>query len=106
MIFQSSNLEGESSKPDRCENCEVLQAKEKYLVKTSSKLALGTANLNVILGSQNCMFDKAGIGYKPKFQKKTRKFNSFFKYNKKHTSPFQTCFYCLHKGLSARNCRV
>jgi len=36
MIFQYSNLEGESNKPAKCENCEVLQAKVKYLVKTSS----------------------------------------------------------------------
>jgi len=67
MIFQSSNHEDESSKPAMCENCEVLQAKVKYLMKTSLKLASGTTNLNVILVSQNCVFDKAGIGYKPKF---------------------------------------
>ena len=40
MIFQSSNLEGESSKLVKFENCEVLQAMVKYLGKTSSKLAL------------------------------------------------------------------
>jgi len=106
MIFQSSNLEGESSKPAKCENYEVLQAKVKYLVKTSSKLALGATNLNAILGSQNCVLDKVGIGYKPKFQKKTKKFNNFFKYSKKQTSPFQTCFYCLLKGHTTRNCKV
>jgi len=50
-------------------------------VKTSSKLALGTANLNTVLGSPNCVFDKAGIGYKPMFKKKTRKFSSFFKHS-------------------------
>jgi len=51
MIFQSSNHEDKSSKLAKCENCEVLQAKVKYLVKTSSKLAFGTRNLNVVLGS-------------------------------------------------------
>jgi len=56
-----------SSKPSKCENCEVLQAKVKYLVKTSSKLAMGTTNLNVVLGSQNCVFDKARISFKPVF---------------------------------------
>jgi len=106
MIFQFSNLKGESSKPAKCENYKVIQAKVKYLVKTSSKHVLGTTNLNVVLGSQNCMFDKARIGYKPKFQKKIRKFSSFFKYSNKHTLPFQTCFYFLQKGHSARNYRA
>jgi len=106
MIFQSSNYEGESSTPTKYENCKVLQAKVKYLVKTSSKLAMGTTNLNVVLGSQNCVFDKVELGYKPKFQKKTRKFSSFFKHNIKHTSPFKICFYCLHKSHTIRSCRV
>ena len=98
MIFQSSDYENESSKPAKCENCEVLEAKVKFLVKTSSKLDMGTTNLNVVLGSQNCVFDKARIGFKPMFKKKTRKFSSFFKTGSQHTSRFQTCFYCLHKG--------
>jgi len=106
IIFQSSNYEGESSKATKCENCEVLQANVKYLVKTSSKFAMGTKNLNAILGSQNCVLDIAGLGFKPKFQKKIGKFSSFFKYNIKHTSPFQNCFCCLHKGHTIRSCRV
>jgi len=55
MIYQSSNYENESSKPAKCENCEVLEAKVKFLVKTFSKLAMGTTNLNAVLGSQNCV---------------------------------------------------
>ena len=106
MIYQSSYNEGESSKPAKCENCEVLEAKVKYLVKTSFKLAKGTTNLNVVLGSQNCVFDKAGIGFKPMFKKKTRKFSSFFKTSCQHTSHFQTCFYCLHIGHTIRSCRA
>jgi len=54
MIYQSSDYENESSKPAKCENYEVLEAKVKFLVKTSSKLAMGTTNLNAVLGSQNC----------------------------------------------------
>ena len=72
IIYQSSYNEGESSKPAKCENCKVLEAKVKYFVKTPSKLAKGTSNLNAVLGSQNCVFDKAGIGFKPMFKKKTR----------------------------------
>jgi len=67
---------------------------------------MGATNLNVVLGSQNCVFDKAGIGYKPMFKKKTRTFISSFKHSSNHTSPFQTCFYCLHKGHTIRRCRV
>jgi len=106
MIYQSSDYEGESSKPAKCENCEVLEAKVKFLVKISSKLAMGTTNLNVVLGSQHCVFDKAEIGFKPLFKKKTRKFSSFFKTGSQHTSRFQTCFYCLHKGHTMRSCRA
>jgi len=38
MIYQSSYNKGESSKPAKCENCEVLEAKVKYLVKTLPNL--------------------------------------------------------------------
>jgi len=55
MIYQSSNHECESSQPAKCENCEVLQARAKYLLKTHLKLDMGTANLNVVLGSHNCV---------------------------------------------------
>jgi len=63
MIYKSSNHGGESSKLAKYENCYVLQAKVKYIVKTSSKLAMGIVNLNVVLGSQNYVFDKADIGF-------------------------------------------
>jgi len=79
MIYQSSIYENESSKPAKCENCEVQEAKVKFLRKTSSKLAMRMANLNAVLGFQNCVFDKAGIGFKPLFKKKTKKFSSFIK---------------------------
>jgi len=51
-----------SSKPVDCENCVVLQSKVSYLISTASKLSMGTTNLNALLGSQNCVFEKAGIG--------------------------------------------
>jgi len=84
----------------------VLEAKVKYLVKTCSKLAMGMKNLNVVLGSQNCVFDKVGIGFKSMFKKKTRKFSSFFKTGSHHTSHFQTCFYFLHIGHTIRSCKT
>jgi len=51
------------------------------LITTASKLSMGTTNLNVILGSQNCVFEKAGIGYQIGFQGKQKKLSSFFKSN-------------------------
>jgi len=61
-----------------CENCTVLKNHLKYLIKTCARFTRGEANLEVVLGSQNCVFGKAGLGYNPSFQKKTKKFSSFF----------------------------
>jgi len=80
IIYKASN-DFNSSKPINCENCDVLQWKVIYLITTASKLSMGTTNLNVILGSQNCVFEKAGIGYQIGFQGKQKKFSSFFKSN-------------------------
>ena len=70
-------------KSANCKNSEVLQEKVKYSFKTTSKISLGTANLNVILGSQNCVFNKANIGYQFGSHRKQKKFNNFFKYSKR-----------------------
>jgi len=51
------------SKSVDCENYTVLQSKVNYLISTASKLSMGTTNLNALLGSQNCVFEKADIGY-------------------------------------------
>ena len=50
----------------------------KYLIKTCARFTRGEANLEVVLGSQNCLFGKVGLGYNPSFQKKTKKFSNFF----------------------------
>jgi len=34
---------------------------------------MGTANLNAILGFENCVFQKASIGYQTGFQRKYKK---------------------------------
>ena len=99
----SSNLN--SSKPVNCENCEVLQEKVKYLITTSSKLTMGTANLNAILGTQNCVFERAGIGYQPNFPRKQKKYSSFFKSSTRQFSQPITCFYCMKRGHSVRDCK-
>jgi len=69
MIYKaSSSLD--SSQPVNCENFEALQNKVNYLITTASRLSMGTTNLNAILGSQNCVFEKASIGYQIGFQRK------------------------------------
>jgi len=54
MIYQSSNHECESSKPTKCENYKVLQAKVN-IFQNASKLVMETTNLNVVMGFQNCV---------------------------------------------------
>jgi len=99
----SSNLD--SSKPTNCENCEVLQKKVKYLITTASKLTMGTANLNAILSSQNCVFEKVGIGYQPNFPRKQKMYSRFFETNTKQFSQPITCFYCMKRGHSVKDCK-
>jgi len=42
------------------ENCENLEKKVHYLVKTVDKLSKGQSNFENVLASQNCVFGKAG----------------------------------------------
>jgi len=105
MIYKASNSL-DSSQPVNCENCEVLQNKLNYLITTASRLSMGTANLNAILGSQNCVFGKDGIGYQTAFQRKQKKYNSFFKTDAQQFSSLLTYFYCMKKGHSVKNCKI
>ena len=50
-----------------------------YLITTASKLSMGTANLNALLGSQNCVFEKADIGYQAGPNGKQKLFHNFLK---------------------------
>jgi len=42
-----------------CENCESLEKKVHYLVKTVDKLSKGKSNFENVLASQNFVFGKA-----------------------------------------------
>ena len=55
-----------------CENCTILKNQVKYLIKTCARFTRGEANLEVVLGSQNCVFGKVGIGYNPSFLKENQ----------------------------------
>jgi len=95
-----------SSKPVDCENCAILQSKVSYLISTASKLSMGTTNLNALLGSQNCVFEKAGIGYHVGPNGKQKLFNNLFKGSGSQSSQSIAYFYCMKKGHSVRNCRI
>jgi len=57
-----------------CENLTTLKNKVKYLLKTCEKFTRGKTNLEVVLGSQNFVFGKAGLSYTPIHEKKVKKF--------------------------------
>ena len=48
-----------------CENCENLERKIHYLLKTVDKLTIGKSNFENVLASQNCVFGKTGLGFYP-----------------------------------------
>jgi len=74
----------------------------KYLLKTCVKFTRGEANLEDVLGSQNYVFSKAGLGYNPTFQKKTKKFSSFSSKSKPNDMSFIYCNYCMQKVMLLR----
>jgi len=76
----------------------------KYLLKTCSNFTRGKANLEVILGSQNCVFGKARLGYTPTHEKKGKKFSSFFSKSEPNAMPFISINYCIKKGHVLKNC--
>jgi len=67
-------------------------------------LTKGKANLEVVLDSQNCVFGKTGLGYNPIFEKKAKKFSSFFSKSKPDDMLFFSCNYCMKKGHVYKNC--
>jgi len=93
-----------------CENCESLEKKVHYLVKTVDRLSKGKSNFETVLASQNCVFRKAGLGFNPQ-SKKTEFSNSSSKLSekqpiKKSKHPVVTCFYCMKRGHSVRFCNI
>jgi len=93
-----------------CGNCENLEKKVDYLVRTVDRLSKGKSNFENVLASQNCVFGKAGLGFNP--QNKQDKFSkSFSKLSEKQLiilskQPVVTCFYCMKRGHSIRFCKI
>jgi len=48
-----------------CKNCESLQEKVLYLLKTIDIILKGKSNFENVLVSQTCVFGKSGLGFNP-----------------------------------------
>ena len=87
-----------------CSSCKNFEKEIIDLKNILAKFTFGRNNLDILLGKQRCMFDKAGLGYNPKGQQKYYK--NFFSLSSTSSSPFITCFYCSKKGHSASTCYI
>jgi len=87
-----------------CRNCTTLKNQVKYLLKTCAKFTRGKTNLEVVFGSQNCVFGKVGLGYTHIHEKKAHKFSSFFSKSEPNAMSFNSCNYYMEKGRVLKNC--
>jgi len=62
ILYKNSSCKCDSP---TCENCEILEKKVHYLVRTVDKLSKGKSNFENVLASQNCVFGRAGLGFNP-----------------------------------------
>ena len=107
MIYKNSSCKCESS---TCKNCESLQKKVLYLVKTVDTISKGKSNLENVLASQRCVFGKYGLGFNPQSKNNgCLKSLSTIIENlsiKRWKQPVICCFYCMRKGHSVRFCKI
>ena len=61
-----------------CQNCKKLEKQVEYLLKTLSNFTKGRENLESLLGSQNVVFNKNGIGYNLGNVTNVKKLSCFF----------------------------
>ena len=75
LIYKNSSR---SCEIKSCKNCELLEKKICYLLKTLDKLTTGKSNFEDVLASQKYVFGKAGLGFYPqsKENKITKPFSS------------------------------
>jgi len=115
MICLHASYNVQSSKMEKnCKNCKVMEDRIKYLLKNLSKFTMGRANLETDLGSQNYVFGKSGLGYKPGKKNNVKKLSSFFvptktkyvSFNNYKNIHFISCFYCMKNGHISRSCRL
>jgi len=93
-----------------CENCESLEKKIHYLVKTVDKLSKGKLNFETFLASQSCVFGKSGLGFNPHNKKSgvSKPYSTVRKFQlvEKSKQPVVTCFYCMKRGHSVRYYKI
>ena len=95
-----------------CEKCKKLEKQVEYLLKNLSNFTKGRDNLESLIGSQNDVFNKNGIGYNPGKVNNVKKLSSFFVPTKTRFSSFNsgkkaypiTCFHCMQYGHTSRTC--
>jgi len=108
MIYQNSFCKCVDS--SFCENCDSLQKKVHYRLKTVDKFSKGQSNLETVLVSQKCVFGKAGLGFNPNSKNKpfSKPFSSFFEKQPIVLSQqlVKMCFYNMKKGHTVKSCRV
>ena len=73
-----------------CENCKKLEKQVEYLLKTLSNFTKGRENIETLLGSQNAVFNKNGLGYNPEIKNNVKKLSSFFVPSKTGFSSFNS----------------
>ena len=78
-----------------CKNCESLQEKVLYLMKTIDVISKGKSNFENVLASQTCVFGKSGLGFNPQS-----------KQSGCTKQPVVCCFYCMKKGHFVRFYRI
>jgi len=107
MLYKNSSCKCDSL---ICENCESLEKKVHYLVKIVDRLSQGKSNFETVLTSQNCVFEKVGLGFNP--QSKKTEFSKFFS-KLPEKQPIEkskqlvvTCFYCMKRGHSVIFCNI
>jgi len=66
IFYKNSSCKCDSSV---CENCESLEKKVHYLVKTVNKLSKGKSNFKTVLAYQNSIFRKSRLSFKPQSKK-------------------------------------
>jgi len=103
LIYKNSTCNCDSK---FCKNCEKLESKIHYLLKTMDKLTTGKYNFEDVLASQNCVFGKTGLGFYP--QSKGNGISKPFSFVPEKQSVKRliqlvvTCFYCMKKSHSFR----
>ena len=72
-INESSTIQDINKVSHSCKCCDKFKVETKDLKDSLAKFTLGKNNLDIILGKQICVFDKAGLGYRPEKQHKMYK---------------------------------